>query len=192
MRSCVQSKICIMLDRDGTIIVDRHYLSDPRGIELLPGALKGLRSLSNMGMGLVVVTNQSAIGRGMFDLERLHSIHQRLVDLLKQEGVELDGIYYCPHTPEDECNCRKPQVGMVRRAAMDLGFDPAESFMIGDKLCDVELGARVGATTILVRTGYGACVEAEGLVRADHVVDDLCAAADVVQDVLLKRRKELT
>lgn len=174
----------VLLDRDGTIIVERHYLSDPCQVELIPGVAHGLRQLSEMGLGLVVITNQSAIGRGLFSRERLHSIHRRLRELLEAEGVYLNGIYSCPHIPEDNCCCRKPQPGLVELAAQELGFDPQASFVIGDKACDIELGQQVGATTFLVRTGYGAQVAADGLVTPDYVVDNLQDAAQVIQSLL--------
>lgn len=174
----------VVLDRDGTVIVERHYLSDPDDVELLPGAAEGLRQLREMGLGLVVITNQSAIGRGFFDEGRLEQVHQRLRELLAAECVQLDGIYFCPHLPDDNCGCRKPRTGLIECAATELGFDPRAAFVIGDKPCDVELGQRVGATTFLVRTGYGAQVEAEGVVVADYVVDGLDEVAQVIQDML--------
>ena len=176
-----------ILDRDGTLVVERHYLADPEQVELLPGAAGGLRQLAGMGLGLVVVTNQSGIGRGLFGLAQMQSVHERLRELLKAEGVSLDGIYYCPHLPEDGCECRKPRPGLLNRAASELGFRAAESFVIGDKRCDIELGQSVGATTVLVRTGYGAEIEAEGEVQADHVVDDLIQAAVVIGRLVERR-----
>jgi len=110
--------------------------------------------------------------------------------LLGAEDVAVDGIYYCPHVPEAHCDCRKPQTGMVDRAVSDLGFDPRHSFVIGDKFCDIELGARMGATTFLVRTGYGTQSEAEGVI-ADHCVDDLAAAADCVATLLAGRSSRI-
>ena len=150
----------ILLDRDGTILVDRGYLSEPAGVELLPHAAAGLRRLRELGFSLVVVTNQSAVGRGHFDVTRLAEIHQRMIELLDAEGVQLDGIYFCPHRPEDRCACRKPCPGLVVEAAAALGFDPRRSFLIGDKPCDIELGQAVGERPYVVRTGYGAEVEA--------------------------------
>lgn len=166
----------VILDRDGTIIRECHYLSDPDQVELLPNTIAGLKLLSENGFGLVVVTNQSGVGRGYYDLERLAAIHQRLEALLEREGVRLDGIYFCPHTPADECACRKPRPGMLMKAMADLHISLSDSYMVGDKLCDIEAGQRVGATTYLVRTGYGA--EVEQVLLSDrivptYIVDDL-------------------
>lgn len=174
----------VVLDRDGTINVERQYLSDPGQVELIPGAASALRQLSGMGLGLVVVTNQSAVARGFFDQARLALIHQRLRELLDAEGVQLDGIYVCPHIPEDNCPCRKPRSGLLELAAQELKFDPQACFVIGDKAIDIELGQRVGAMTFLVRTGYGAHVAVETTITPDYVVDDVWAAAQVIERLL--------
>jgi D-glycero-D-manno-heptose 1,7-bisphosphate phosphatase len=176
----------VLLDRDGTLIIERHYLSDPDQVELLPGCPEGLRQLQAMGLGLLVITNQSGIGRGIFSEDRLGLIHERLSQLLRLEAVSLDGIYFCPHTPDDDCDCRKPKSGMIERAAQAWSFTPQRSFVIGDKPCDIEAGRRVGATTILVRTGYGAEVEKNGHV-ADFVVDNLVEAAQAIKNRLASR-----
>jgi len=174
----------VLLDRDGTLIVERHYLSEPHQVELISGAAKGLRKLNRMGLGLAVITNQSGIGRGFFDKARLDLIHRRLCELLQAEGVHLNGLYFCPHRPEDACSCHKPRPGLVELAAKELGFDPKTSFLIGDKPCDLELGRRVGATTFLVRTGYGARTAAEVEVPPDYVVEDVWEAARVIGHLL--------
>ena len=174
----------VILDRDGTIIVERHYLSEPDLVELLPDAASGLRHLHDLGLGLVILTNQSAIGRGYFDESLLESIHHRLRELLAAEGVDLDGIYFCPHTPDDICSCRKPRPGMLQLAAQELKFEPQGCFVIGDKACDIELGQRVGAKTFLVRTGYGAQVVAEGTSTPDYVVDNLQDATQIIECLL--------
>ncbi|NLC70792.1 MAG: HAD family hydrolase [Desulfuromonadaceae bacterium] len=184
-------RLFAVLDRDGTIIVERNYLSDPDQIELLPGAARGLRQLMALGLGLLVVTNQSGIGRGFFDFSDLEGIHRRFRELLQEKGIHLQGIYFCPHKPEDNCGCRKPRPGLLELAAKDLDFDPQAAFVIGDKICDIELGRKVGATTFLVRTGYGAQIAEEGAVRADYVVDDLPAAARIIGQ-LIDARQERT
>ncbi len=173
------SKRFVLIDRDGTINVEKHYLSDPDQLELYPGIGPALKRLQDAGFGLAVLTNQSGVARGYFDLDRLTQIHDRLRALLAAEGVTVDGIYICPHGPDDDCACRKPLPGMVEQAVAEHGFDPAQAFMIGDKEVDVELGRAVGATTFLVRTGHGAKAAAAGS-KADHVVDDLAAAVDII------------
>lgn len=174
----------VILDRDGTVIVERHYLSAPKDVELIPEAASALRRLRDQGLGLVLVTNQSAIGRGYFDCDRLHAIHDQLRRLLREEGVELDGIYVCPHIPEDNCSCRKPKTGLLELASTDLRFDVRSSFVVGDKACDIELGRQVGATTFLVLTGYGAQVSSEKRASADYTVCDLGEAAKIISCLL--------
>ena len=180
----MNQKRFVALDRDGTIIVERAYLSDPRQVKLYPGAAHGLRQLSEMGLGLVVITNQSAIGRGMFDEARLGLIHKRLYEILEDEDVHLGGVYYCPHKPDDDCRCRKPRPGLMELAAKELGFDPGACFVVGDKESDIELGRRVGATTLLVRTGYGTSVASSATVAPDYVVDGLEEAAQTIQRIV--------
>jgi phosphoheptose isomerase len=172
----------VLLDRDGTVNRECHYLSDPEQLELLPGAADGLRQFQEMGLGLVVITNQSAVSRGLIDSSRLDLIHQRLRTMLDAEGVRLNAIYACPHTPEEECRCRKPRLGLLEAAAKQLDFDPGGSFVIGDKVCDIEFGRRAGATTLLVRTGYGHAFSPSGGIHPDFIVDDLRAAATVVRE----------
>lgn len=182
----------VVLDRDGTVIVERQYLSQPDQVELISRAASGLRQLSELGLGWVVITNQSAIGRGFFDRASLDVIHQRLFELLKVEGIHLNGIYFCPHIPEDDCPCRKPRAGLLELAAKELDFDPEVSFMIGDKACDIELGRWVGATTFLVCTGYGAQVAADMTVTPNYEADDLWEAAQVIQRLLAAEERSVT
>jgi D-glycero-D-manno-heptose 1,7-bisphosphate phosphatase len=168
----------VLIDRDGTINVEKHYLSDPAELALIPGAGDAIRRLNLAGMGVAIVTNQSGIARGYFDMARLEAIHARLVELLADAGAVVDGIYICPHGPADDCDCRKPLPGMVAQAVAEHGFDPAQAVMIGDKEVDVELGLAVGADTFLVRTGHGPKF-VEGT-KAHHVVDDLGAAVEII------------
>jgi len=167
----------VILDRDGTLNVERHYLSDPDGVELLPGVPEGLAKLRSLGFGLIVVTNQSALARGYVDRQRLQAIHQRLTDLLTARGVTLDGIYFCPHMPDAGCACRKPGVGLVRQAEAELDFDSRKAFVVGDNVVDVELGKALGVPAVLVLTGYGRQVLEEGKVHPDFCAEDLAAAA---------------
>lgn len=174
----------VLLDRDGTIVVERNYLSHPDQVELIPGAAEGLKQLAQLGLGLLVVTNQSGIARGYFDEVRLAQIHRRMCDMLAAHGVHLDGIYVCPHMPVDDCGCRKPRAGLVATAAAELGFDPTDSFIVGDKPCDIELGRRVGARTFLVRTGYGTQHESGNTARPDYVVNDVLGAAHIIAQII--------
>ena len=181
----------VVLDRDGTIIEECSYLSRPEQVKLISGAGQALRELKQLGFGLVVITNQSAIGRGFFDEMQLRRIHERLFQMLEAEGVELEGLYFCPHKPGDGCACRKPGVRLMERAARDLGFDPERTIVIGDKTMDIEMGRRVGAMTLLVRTGYGAQVVAEPLAAADYIVDDLPEAVQIIRRLTMGERSNV-
>lgn len=169
----------VLLDRDGTIVeskVGEDYLSDPDDLMLIDHAAIGLRRLVDLDFHLIVVTNQSAIGRGLFSEAELGQIHHRMTDILAAQGVRLEAIYHCPHLPDDGCHCRKPRPGMVEQAAGQFGFNPVASFLVGDNACDIALGRAVGATTILVRTGHGVEQETAGI-HADFVADNLDEAA---------------
>ena len=147
----------VFLDRDGTLIVNRHYGSDPDGIELFDGVVEGLLELRAAGYKLVLVSNQSGVARGYFDEAAVARMHDRLQRMLDRHGAALDGIEYCPHHPEGdtppydvECACRKPAPGLLRRAARKHGVDLSASWMVGDIEADVEAGRRAGARTVLV------------------------------------------
>jgi D-glycero-D-manno-heptose 1,7-bisphosphate phosphatase len=174
----------VLLDRDGTVIVERHYLSDPEDVELLPGVVDGLKKFRALGFGILIVTNQSAVGRGYIDETRLAEIHARMNKLLENEGGSIDGIYYCPHHPDSQCDCRKPQNGLPLLAAKEHNFQPEESIVIGDKECDIELGHNINALTFLVLTGYGKKTAQNEEVKADFVVADLIEAANIIENQL--------
>ena len=176
----VPSNKMVVLDRDGTIVIDREYLSDPAGLEFMPGAAEGLRALHELGYRLIIVTNQSGVGRGMYSLDRLHEIHGRLTDMVRSAGARLAGIYFCPHTPEDRCSCRKPATGLLIQAASELGFEPSATIVVGDKLTDIEFGQRAGATTILL-SPKGAPEDAT--VVPDFIVRNLLEAAQTIHDL---------
>jgi D-glycero-D-manno-heptose 1,7-bisphosphate phosphatase len=135
----------VFLDRDGTINREVHHLSDPEQLELLPGAAEGLRALYNAGCELVVVSNQSPIGRGLFTENRLREINARLADMLQ---IQIAGWYWCLHTPWDGCDCRKPAPGMFLRARDEMGVILEKSWVIGDRLADLQASRQVGARTI--------------------------------------------
>ena len=173
------------LDRDGTIMEDGHYLRDPGEVRLIPNAARGLKRLKALGFVLLVVSNQSGVGRGYFGEDDVRAVNDRLQELLAAEGVELDGFYWCPHAPEDGCACRKPLPGLVHAVEAELAeagrdFDPANCVVVGDKTCDVDLGRNVGALAVLVRTGKGAAHEQHDDCRPDLVADDLADAAEKI------------
>ena len=144
-------RAAVFLDRDGTVIEDLRYPREPERISLLPGAAAALRAFTEAGLAVVVVSNQSGIGRGLITAAEAAAVHERFVELLAGEGVELAGAYYCPHAPDEGCDCRKPEPGLLLRAADELGIELSRSVMVGDKEADVEAGRRVGARTVLFR-----------------------------------------
>jgi len=167
----------LLIDRDGTVIEERNYLSAPEEVALLPGAAEGLKAFKAAGFRLVLVTNQSGIGRGYFTEERLAEIHARMNFLLIEQGVILDQVLYCPHLPQDGCACRKPNTALAQKALSDCDGEPGMIVVIGDKGVDIELGQRLGAATVLVRTGYGEEELKKGQISPDHVADNILDAA---------------
>jgi len=169
----------VFLDRDGTIVRDVGYLKRTEDVCLLPGAPEALKSLKEAGFLLLVVTNQSAVARGWLTEPALLEIQREVERRLKAEGAGLDGFYYCPHLPEGtveqyarKCDCRKPQPGMLLRAARDWNVDPERSYVVGDSGRDVEAGRRAGCSTILIGGGPSG----RGGLRAR----DLREAADLI------------
>jgi heptosyltransferase-2 len=142
--------VTVFLDRDGTLNYDPGYLKISADLKLLAGVGPALARLKKAGAKLVVVTNQSGVGRGLMTLKDLEAVHARLQGLLEQEDAALDAIYFCPHHPDDGCHCRKPNVGMVERAVSELQLDLRRSYLIGDHARDIQLAHRVGAKAILL------------------------------------------
>lgn len=175
-------KPAIFLDRDGTLIVERNYLADPAHVELLPTVAESLVRLAEAGFLLVIVTNQSGVGRGYFTPKRLDEIHARMLQMLAEQGVQINAIYVCPHAPSQACQCRKPLPQMVLQAAAEHDIDLDRSWVIGDKPADIGLSAVVGAGAILVRTGYGEEMRNDPLIQSlkPFVADNLKAAADEI------------
>lgn len=174
----------VLLDRDGTIILHRHHLKDLEQVELIPNVAKAIKQLKNLGLGIIVLTNQSIVGRGYITVSDLQLIHTKILNLLSTEGAAVDAIYFCPHKPEDNCHCRKPNVGLIEQCVKDYHFDPKNAFVIGDNATDIALGHKVGATTFLVRTGYGRRIEKENIVKPDFVVDDLEQAVSMIKRII--------
>ena len=153
----------VFADRDGTVIEDPGFLSDPDGVKLIPGAAEALTELQSRGYRLVVVSNQSGVARRLISAEQASAVHERFVAELERRGVRLDDVRYCPHGPDEGCACRKPLPGLLVDAAAALDLDLARSFMIGDKSSDIEAGRRAGCTTILLSA------EADAAADPDHV-----------------------
>ena len=171
----------VFIDRDGTIMIEREYLADPDGVQIIPGSFEALAALREAGFALVIVTNQSGIARGYYSNEDYQAVAARLDALLEEAGVAVDMTRFCPHHPDlgGTCPCRKPGTGMYLDAAEELGLDPARSYYVGDKLTDVMPALELGGRGILVRTGYGSELEASAL-EPILVVDDLAAAAELI------------
>lgn len=172
------SRAAVLLDRDGTVIVEKNYLADPAQVALEKNAVAGLRLLAEAGFALVIVSNQSGIGRGYFTTQDAERVNRRLQDLLAAEGVTLAGLYICPHAPDTPCNCRKPAPGMALQAATELDLDLARSYVIGDKRADLGLATAVAATGVLVLTGHAEADDATWARAHGHfVAADLHEAA---------------
>jgi D-glycero-D-manno-heptose 1,7-bisphosphate phosphatase len=175
----------VFLDRDGTIIEDAGYLDRLDRVEIFPWSVDAIRLLNRAGFTVVVVSNQAGVARGLFDESVVGEVHRHLDARMAAGRARIDAYYYCPHHPEGTlaayrqlCECRKPRPGMIRAAERDLGVDAARSFVVGDRWLDVEMGRSVGASTVLVRTGYGAREEQRprpGL-ASDAVADNLIEA----------------
>lgn len=152
----------VFLDRDGTINEEVCYLSHENQFKLIDGTVEAIRLLRQSGFKVVLFTNQAGVARGYFSERTVHRIHQVMTDMLQAQNAHLDGIYYCPHHPTSgiglyriACSCRKPKPGMLERAARELNIDLKQSFVVGDKVSDLEAGYAVDCRTVLVRTGYG-------------------------------------
>ena len=148
-------KKAVFLDRDGTICEEKNYLSDPDELELFSFAAEAIKLFRESGYLVIIITNQSGIGRGYFNEDDLDRISQKMFDQLDSEGARIDAIYYCPHAPEDNCDCRKPKTKMIKNACKDFPIDLANSWIIGDKAIDIQTGINAGTKSALVLTGYG-------------------------------------
>jgi D-glycero-D-manno-heptose 1,7-bisphosphate phosphatase len=178
----------VFLDRDGTINIEREFLHRPEEFQFIPGAVQAIRLLNETGFRIIVVTNQSGIARGYFDEAAVNRLHRYIDEELIRFGASIDAYYFCPHHPEyssDDngkmCRCRKPLAGMLLQAAGDFSLDLSASFIIGDKLADVQAGLNAGCRPLLVRTGYGAEEEAK-IPKGVPAYDDLLTAARAIVD----------
>ncbi len=171
----------VFLDRDGTLIAEVGHPGDPDGVALLSGVPDSLRRLREAGLALVVASNQAGVARGYFTEEDVLAVNRRLADILADEGLELDGWYYCIHHPDfgGPCDCRKPAPGMLTRAARDLRLDLGRSWIVGDHPSDAEAGRRAGVRPIIVLSGHTHDHDDEHP-EGVPVVADLVAATDLI------------
>lgn len=170
-RDCAK-RTAIFCDRDGTLIRDVGYLRYPNQVELLPGAAAALAVLRSAGFVLLVVSNQSGVGRGLITRAQAEAVDHRFQKLFEGHGVKLDGSYYCCHSPMDNCECRKPAPGMLLRAGSELRLDLSHSWMIGDKQADIDAGRRAGCRTAWIRVAEGAAAW-QRVVRRILVTQDM-------------------
>ena len=176
------SRPAVFLDRDGTIIEERNYLDRLDQLTLFPWTVDSLRLLKRAGFATVVVTNQSAVARGIIEEAFVNAVHGEIDRRLEGTGAAIDRYYYCPHFVDSkieryrqECRCRKPAPGMIEQACRDLDLDPAKSFMVGDRWLDVACGRAAGTGALLVRSGPERAEAPEGL-RADAILNNLVEA----------------
>jgi D-glycero-D-manno-heptose 1,7-bisphosphate phosphatase len=174
-------KPAVFVDRDGTLIEEVNFLSRVEDLRIFPFTSDALKLLKDKGFLVIVVTNQSGIGRGKFDEKTMHSIHERIQEELSDS---IDGFYYCPHLPDDGCECRKPGLGMIRAAAADFEIDLEASWMIGDKSLDMKTGRNANIRTALVLTGYGLTEQTSLEHVPDMVTRDLKEAAARIAGML--------
>ncbi|GAB6100019.1 D-glycero-beta-D-manno-heptose 1,7-bisphosphate 7-phosphatase [Halanaerocella petrolearia] len=186
-------QVGVFMDRDGTVSKEIGYVNHPWRYELLPRTGLAVKKLNQAGIKALLATNQAGVARGYFEEEMIGKVHNRLEDLLEEEGAYLDEIYYCHHHPDvgegkfnKDCNCRKPEPGMLLQGTEDFDLDLTKSYMIGDKISDVELAHKVDAKGILVLTGYGRGNyendQSDWEVEPDYIAEDLY---DAVEWILL-------
>jgi histidinol-phosphate phosphatase family protein len=180
----------VFVDRDGTLNHDYGYITSPGQLVLFPGVPEAIARLNQLGVMVIMVTNQSAIGRGMMTVEDLENIHARLAEMLRPYGAGIDGIFFCPHHPLDGCGCRKPKTGLIEQAVDRFSLDLSQCYLVGDKRSDLEAAQKVAVPGVLVMTSpYSeAAVRArdEGQVAIEFVAETFAQAVVWVEHQLLK------
>jgi len=186
----IKRERAVFLDRDGTLIEEKGYIYRPQDVRLLPKAAEAVSCLKSLGLKVVILTNQSGIGRGFYTEADYRKAMAYLFTLLGGRQAAVDASYFCPHAPWEGCPCRKPSPGMAELAAEELSLDLARSFVVGDKKSDMELARATGARGILVRTGYGAETEKSVTPLWDAVADDLAEAAEIIRGWIAEESDE--
>lgn len=189
------SEFAVFIDRDGTINVDVDFLSSPSQLQLIPRSAEAIRELNDLGIAVVVITNQSGIARGLYTEDDLRRVHEAMDSELKKFGATVLEYLYCPHHPEEglppyriECECRKPKPGMLKQAKQKYGFSLTRSFVVGDKCIDVQTGKAVGAVAIQVATGYGEREKQLCGNERDYYASDLYDAVQFIKQQLTSRQ----
>ncbi len=171
----------VIADRDGTLIVEKDYLHKPNEVEIIPGAAEAIRWLNDHGWEVICLSNQSGVGRRYFGPAAVEAVNAKIEDLLNANGARVLDYFFCPAHPDEESTHRKPAPGMALDAAKKHGIDLETTIVVGDKPCDIDLGKNIGATTVLVRTGYGAKHEAAGDSEPDFVINSFADLPAIIE-----------
>jgi len=197
MKDLIKKDFAVFLDRDGTINKDLGYIYRIIDFQLFDFSIQAIKKLNQLNVLTIVISNQSGVARGYFNEEFVLNINNKMRSLLQEGGASIDGIYYCPHLPDGtvkefsiECNCRKPKTGMILIAEQDFDINLKKSFMIGDKISDIQLGKKLNMTSILVLTGYGrkeyTRIQTSEETKPDHVAENLLEAVNFIQERINK------
>lgn len=184
----------VFLDRDGVISIftPNDYIKKWDEFQFLPGAIDGLKDLAREGFRIVIISNQAGVGRKVFSQQSLQDVTEKMQEVLRKSGVELFDVYYCIHTPEDNCNCRKPKTGMIEKFVSEHGdFDRSNTFFVGDSDVDIETGAKSGMKTILVLSGKTKSLEEteKWKYKPDFVAENLKQAVQIIINYSSKNRR---
>lgn len=196
------NQVGIFLDRDGTINDEVDFLRSPEELHLLDGSAEAIRELNECGWQVFVITNQSGIARGLLSEQQLAEIHTKLVSDLKSHNAHIDAIYYCPHHPDygeapyrKNCDCRKPNTGMIKQAAREFHIDTQKSFIVGDRMFDMQAGINSHMQTILVLTGYGKeelALCKQHNVHIDYIADNLAGAVRYIKQTMQHKPQSIS
>ena len=193
-----RERVGIFLDRDGTISEEVGYVDMVEKFSIYTFSSKAIKKLNDLGIKVIVVTNQAGIAKGLYTEETLHSIHEKMREILKKEGARIDAVYYCPHHPEGkivsyrlDCDCRKPKNGLLLKASRELNLNLKDCFIVGDKIRDIKAGSSLGIKSILVLTGYGKedleTINSNDSEKPDFVTENLLEASEIICNELSKK-----
>ncbi len=196
---CKDFKGAVFLDRDGTISEEVGYITNLNQFQLMTKSAEAVKLMNERGLKVILITNQAGVAKGYFPEEMVNRVHKKMEKTLSDQGAFLDAIYYCPHHPEGvvetyrkKCECRKPASGLLRQASEEHGIDISSSYMVGDKMVDVECAHQIGVKGVLVLTGYGKDelkkIEGARIRRPEYVADDIFNAVKwIVNDLYVER-----